>query len=166
MNAKRATRDVRSRRHHAGFTLIEIMAVVLIIGFLTGMVGIAVFNQVDKARVQAAQAQLANFESLLELYRMDNARFPSSEQGLDALIHPASVEPQPRNFPPGGYLNKQLLPVDPWGNEYQYASPGECNPQSFDLWSWGADGKQGGEGLDAEVGNCVDAETLAARAGA
>ncbi len=166
MNARHGNCEICQRRRNAGFTLIEIMAVVLIIGFLTGMVGIAVFNQVDKARVQAAQTQLSNFESLLELYRMDNARFPNTDQGLDALIHASTVAPQPRNFPPGGYLNKQLLPPDPWGNDYQYASPGECNPQSYDLWSWGADGKQGGEDLDTDIGNCVDAETLAARAGA
>ena len=156
----------RAFRRSAGFTLIEIMAVVLIIGFLTGMVGIAVFQQVDKARVQAAQTQLANFESLLELYKMDNARFPSTEQGLDALVHASALEPQPRNFPAGGYLNKPNLPDDPWGNSYQYASPGECNPQSYDLWSWGADGKQGGEGNDADLRNCADDEIESARAGA
>ncbi len=165
-NPDRNASQERRARRSAGFTLIEIMAVVLIIGFLTGMVGIAVFNQVDKARVTAAETQISNFVSLLELYRMDNARFPTTEQGLDALVHPSTVEPQPRNFPAGGYLNKPVLPDDPWGNAYQYTSPGECNPQSFDLWSWGADGKQGGEDLDADIGNCLDSEALAARAGA
>jgi general secretion pathway protein G len=166
MNGERQEPSREAARRNAGFTLIEIMAVVLIIGFLTSMVGIQIFRQVDKARVQAAQTQLGQLESLLELYRMDNARFPSTEQGLDALVHPSTIDPQPRNFPPGGYLNKPELPLDPWQNAYQYTSPGECNPQSFDLWSFGADGKQGGEDLDADVGNCSEANAETARAGA
>jgi general secretion pathway protein G len=136
-----------------GFTLIEIMAVVLIIGLLSSIVGFAVFQQVDKGRVTAAQTQIASLENVLELYRMDNARFPTSEQGLQALVEASTTAPEPRNFPEGGYLKGGRVPVDPWGNPYQYESPGQHNPHAFDLWSWGADGAPGGEGVDADLGN-------------
>ena len=97
----------------AGFTLIEIMAVVLIIGLLSTIVGVSIFAQVDKGRITAASVQIANLESVLELYRMDSARYPTTEQGLDALIN----EPDDaRNYPPGGYLQKRRVPEDPWGN--------------------------------------------------
>ena len=140
-------RDGRKRR--TGFTLIEIMAVVLIIGLLSGIVGLAVFQQVDKGRQVAAEAQISNLEGVLELYRMDNAHFPSTEQGLQALV---TAPPDARNYPPGGYIKKGV-PADPWGNDYQYEAPGQNNPSSYDLWTYGADGKPGGEGVDGDVGN-------------
>jgi len=139
-----------------GFTLIEVMAVVLIIGLLSTLVGVAVFQQVDKGRVTATRAQISNLEGVLELYRMDNARFPTTEQGLEALARPATSAPEPRNFPPGGYLKGGRLPVDPWGEPYQYLQPGEQNPHAYDIWSWGADGQPGGEGVDADIGNWSD----------
>ena len=142
-----------TRRPRWGFTLIEIMAVVLIIGLLSSIVGFAVFQQVDKGRVTAAQTQLASLENVLELYRMDNARFPTSEQGLLALVEPSTTSPEPRNFPEGGYLKGGRVPTDPWGNRYEYESPGQHNRHAFDLWSWGADGTAGGEGIDADLGN-------------
>jgi len=134
--------------------LIEIMAVVLIIGLLSTLVGVSIFQQVDKGRVTATRAQISNLEAVLELYRMDNAHFPTSEEGLDALV---SATAGARSFPPGGYIKKGL-PDDPWGNDYQYESPGQNNPSSFDLWSYGADGKPGGEGVDGDVGNWSTAE--------
>ena len=136
-----------------GFTLIEIMAVVLIIGLLTTLVGIAIIPQIDKGRVTTARTQIKNLEAALETFRMDNARFPSSEQGLDALINPP---PDVRNFQTGGYLRERRIPEDPWGNPYQYESPGQHNDHSFDLWSFGADGNPGGEGADADIGNWVE----------
>ena len=136
-----------------GFTLIEIMAVVIIIGLLTGIVGTAIFQRVDQGKVTAASAQISNLESVLELYRMDNGRFPSSEQGLEALVNEPAGEPTARNFPPGGYLRRGKLPVDPWGGQYHYEAPGQHNPHSFDLWSNGSDGVTGGEGTDADLGN-------------
>jgi general secretion pathway protein G len=139
-----------------GFTLIEIMAVVLIIGLLSTIVGAAIFQQVDKGRVTAAKAQLNSLEGVLELYRMDNARFPTTEQGLEALVNPATSEPVPRNFPSGGYLKGGRLPVDPWGEAYLYESPGQHNTDSFDLWSYGSDGAPGGEGVDADIGNWAE----------
>jgi general secretion pathway protein G len=138
---------------NAGFTLIEIMAVVLIIGLLSTIVGVSIFAQVDKGRMTAASVQIANLESVLELYRMDNARYPTTEQGLDALIN----EPDDaRSYPPGGYLQKRRIPEDPWGNPYEYEQPGQNNSHSFDIWSLGADSKPGGEGVDADIGNWAD----------
>lgn len=134
----------------SGFTLIEIMAVVLIIGLLSTLVGIAIFPQIDKSRVNAARAQLKMLDAALETYRMDSARFPSTDQGLEALI----VEPsEARNYQPGGYLRERRIPNDPWGNPFQYEAPGQNNPHSYDIWSWGADGQAGGDGIDEDIGN-------------
>jgi general secretion pathway protein G len=144
------------RRRRGGFTLIEIMAVVLIIGLLSTIVGAAIFQQVDKGRVAAAAAQLRNLEGALELYRMDNGRFPTTEQGLDALVQAPTLEPLPRNYPPGGYLKGGRVPTDPWGEIYQYEMPGVNNAHAFDLWSLGADGSPGGEGVDADITNWAD----------
>ena len=134
----------------AGFTLIEIMAVVLIIGLLSTLVGVAIFPQIDKSRVNAARAQIKMLDAALETYRMDSARFPSTDQGLEALI----VEPsEARNYQPGGYLRERRIPNDPWGNPFQYEAPGQNNPHSYDIWSWGADGQAGGDGIDEDIGN-------------
>jgi general secretion pathway protein G len=143
-------------RTSGGFTLIEIMAVVLIIGLLSSLVGYAVFAQVDKANVTATRAQIQSLEGVLELYRMDNSRFPTTEQGLDALIQETTVAPVPRNFPPGGYLNKDRLPTDSWGEPFLYEAPGQNNPHGFDLWSYGADAAPGGEGVNADISNWSD----------
>jgi len=140
-----------------GFTLIEIMAVVVIIGLLSALVGVAIFPQIDKSRVNAGRAQLKMLDAALEAFRMDNAKFPTSEQGLDALI---TAPPDVRNYQPGGYLREKRLPEDPWGAPYQYESPGTHNTHSYDLWSWGADGVAGGEGVDADIGNWTDAEDV------
>jgi general secretion pathway protein G len=151
---------MQTTTHHnnQGFTLIEIMAVVLIIGMLSGIVGFAVFQQVDKARVVTARAQIDRLESSLELYSMDNGRFPSSEQGLEALIQKPGGSPEPTNYQPGGYLKGGELPLDPWGYEFEYESPGTNNPSSFDLWSLGKDGESGGAELDADIGNWSNAD--------
>lgn len=149
-------RPLHRRRRDGAFTLIEIMAVVIIIGLLTTIVGAAIFQQVDKARVATARNQISNLEGVLELYRMDNGRFPTSEQGLDALVHAPTGDPAPRNYPPGGYLKGGKVPLDPWSNPYFYESPGQHNPHAFDLWSQGADGKLGGDGTDADLGNWDD----------
>ena len=140
-----------------GFTLIEIMAVVLIIGMLSALVGLAIVPQIDKANVNAARTQLRMLASALEAYRMDNAKFPTSEQGLDALVN---APPDVRNYQPGGYLRERRLPEDPWGNNYQYEAPGNHNTHSYDLWSWGADGAPGGEGVDADIGNWTDVDAI------
>ena len=141
-----------------GFTLIEIMAVVLIIGLLGGIVGTVVFSQVDKARVNTARTQIKQLESALEFYRLDNARYPSSEQGLQALVRKPSGDPQPKSYRPEGYLQGGVVPKDPWGEPYQYRSPGEHNTYSLDLWSFGADGKPGGDDNNADLGNWASDE--------
>ena len=134
----------------AGFTLIEIMAVVLIIGLLSTLVGIAIFPQIDKSRVNAARAQLKMLDAALETFRMDSARFPTTDQGLEALI----IEPaDARNYQAGGYLRERRVPDDPWGNPYLYEFPGQNNPHAYDIWSWRADGEAGGSGVDADIGN-------------
>jgi general secretion pathway protein G len=133
------------RRPPWGFTLIEIMAVVLIIGLLSTIVGVSIFAQVDKGRVTTASAQISNLEAVLELYRMDNANYPTTEEGLEVLAAAG-----------GKYIQKGRIPLDPWGNSYQYEQPGQNNPDMFDLWSHGADGQTGGEGVNADVGNWFD----------
>ena len=141
----------------AGFTLIEIMAVVLIIGLLSTLVGIAIFPQIDKSRVNAARAQLKMLDAALETFRMDSARFPTTDQGLEALI----IEPSDaRNYQAGGYLRERRLPDDPWGNAYLYESPGQNNPHAYDIWSWGADGQAGGSGVDADIGNWTETDSI------
>ncbi len=136
-----------------GFTLIEIMAVVLIMGLLMAVVGVNIKSQIDKARLQTARAQLTQLESALEFYRMDNGRYPNTEQGLEALVRKPSGDPQPRNYPPGGYLKKSDAINDPWGEPFFYENPGTHNAHAFDIWSYGADFEAGGDGGDADIGN-------------
>jgi general secretion pathway protein G len=138
-------------RRRAGFTLIEIMAVVIIMGLLMGLVGVAVIGQLEKAERMTAKAQIAQLESALEFYRMDNSRYPTTELGLEALIRePPSGA---RNYPTGGYLKKKDALLDPWDEPFQYESPGQHNPNTFDLWSQGADGEPGGDDAGADIGN-------------
>jgi general secretion pathway protein G len=145
-----------SQRRSLGFTLIEIMAVVLIIGLLTAIVGTAIFSQIDTGRVTAARTQIKNLEAALDFYRMDNGRYPTTEQGLDALVRPPTIEPLPRNYRPEGYLTGGRVPPDPWGEPFQYESPGTHNPYGNDIWTFGADGQPGGTGADADVGNWAE----------
>ena len=144
-------RSKQSRLH--GFTLIEIMAVVLIIGLLSTLVGLTVFPMIDRSRATTTRTQLSMLDAALEAYRMDNATFPTSEQGLTALVRPP---PEARNALPGGYLREQRVPNDGWSRPFQYQFPGEHNSHSYDIWSFGADGNPGGEGLDADIGNWVE----------
>lgn len=146
-------KNERARR--GGFTLVEIMAVVVIMGLLAGLVGTAVVSNLAKARSETAAAQIKQLESALTFYQMDNGRFPTTDQGLQALVEKPSGAPEPRNYRPGGYLSVTVVPKDPWGADYQYLSPGQHNPQSFDIWTLGADGAPGGEGADRDVGNWV-----------
>ena len=152
------SRRPKGARHDEGFTLIEIMAVVVIMGLLMTLVGVAVFQQVDKARVTTAKAKIAQIESALEFYRMDNSRYPTTQQGLISLVTKPTSDPEPRNYPPGGYLKRSDSIEDPWGSTFRYESPGQHNQHSFDLWSLGADQSEGGEALDGDIGNW-DAET-------
>jgi len=156
MQSVRDTNPSRESSRRAAFTLIEIMAVVIIIGLLTTIVGAAIFQQVDKGRVTTARAQINSLEGVLELYRMDNGRFPSTEQGLEALVVAPTGDPPARNYPAGGYLKGGRVPLDPWSKSYQYEAPGQHNPHAFDLWSDGADGATGGQDVDSDIGNWQD----------
>jgi len=143
-------RDNKKRKRKAGFTLIEIMVVVAIIGMLMTLVGVRVFYALEKGKRKTAVAQIKNFETALAAYRLDNSRYPTTEQGLDALIKQPTIEPVPRNFPRGGYLGAKEVPLDPWGNPYVYFSPG-LNGEEFTIISYGADGVEGGEGDNADI---------------
>jgi general secretion pathway protein G len=135
-----------------GFTLIEILVVVLIIGLLTTVITTNLIGRAEKAKRQLAHTQIKSISDQLELYRLDNGRYP---QELQALVSaPADT---PRNYPPGGYVKADAL-VDPWGNPFEYAVPGQHNTHSFDLYSLGPDAAEGGEGDDADVANWSESE--------
>ncbi len=131
-----------------GFTLIEIMVVVVIIGILAALVGPKLFGQVDRARVSAAKAEISTIENAMKFYRLDNFVYPSSEQGVEALVTKPN-DPSVKNWNPGGYLER--LPTDPWGNPYLYRNPGTQG--EIDVLTLGADGIEGGEGNNADIGN-------------
>ena len=135
-----------------GFTLIEIMVVVLIVGLLMTVLATNVFRRLGGAQADIARLQVSKLSQQLELYKLDNGTYPTSEQGLDALVHEPTTEPRPRRYPEGGYVaSKDLL--DPWQMPFKYERPGKNNARSFDLYSFGADGQPGGEGENAEIGN-------------
>lgn len=136
-------------KRQAGFSLVEILVVLVILGLLVSVVAPTVLNQADDARIKKVYADFANIQTSLKLYKLDNFVYPSSEQGLEALVTRSTIDPEPRNFKQGGYLDR--LPVDPWGSPYLYLSPGENG--EFDLYSLGADGISGGEGQNIDLGN-------------
>lgn len=138
------------RRATGGFTLLEILVVVLIITILATVVGINVAHEPGKARVAAAKAHLVTFRSALQLYRMDNGTFPTQEQGLDALCRMPSSPPIPKHFREGGYLDSPNLPTDPWGNPYVYLVPG-VEGQPFEIVTYGADTQPGGTDDNADL---------------
>jgi general secretion pathway protein G len=132
-----------------GFTLIEIMVVVVILAILAALIVPRVMSRPDEARVIAAQQDIRTIVQALKLYRLDNLRYPSTEQGVAALVKPPTVPPLAPNWKTGGYLER--MPKDPWGNAYQYLNPGLRG--EIDVFSFGADGVAGGEGFDADVGS-------------
>ncbi|EED36657.1 general secretion pathway protein G [Luminiphilus syltensis NOR5-1B] len=141
-------------RRHQGFSLIEILVVLVIMGLLISVVAPTVLNSADDARIKKVAADFKSIETALKIYRLDNFIYPSTEQGLAALVTPSTLAPEPRNFKAGGYLSE--LPVDPWGREYLYLSPGEYG--EVDIYSLGADGLPGGEGQNADIGNWTDSQ--------
>ena len=145
----RDTKLADKKKIQKGFTLLEVLVVLVIIGLLVAIVAPNVLDNQDKAMVQKAKADLSSLEQALEMYRLDNFTYPATNQGLDALVKKPSVAPEPRNYRADGYIRR--LPTDPWGNAYQYRSPGEKG--RIDIFSFGADGRVGGEGLDADIGN-------------
>ncbi len=139
-------------RRDAGFTLLEILVVVLIIGLLMTVVATNLLGRADDAKVTLASTQIRQLEQALEMYRLDNGRYPSEDQGLEALVREPAGEPRPKRYPPGGYVKRDAL-SDPWSAPYQYRIPGSHNAHSFDLLSFGADGTEGGEGTSGDIVN-------------
>lgn len=136
-------------RKSAGFSLVEILVVLVIMGLLMSVVAPRVLDQADEARVKKVYADFKSIETALKIYKLDNYVYPTTEQGLIALVEPSSLDPEPRNFKKGGYLEQ--VPEDPWGRPYLYLSPGENG--DVDLYSLGADGLSGGEDQNADIGN-------------
>lgn len=132
-----------------GFTLIEILVVVAVLAILAALVAPNVFGHLGTAKDAAARAQMEMLGAALDAYRLDNGRYPTSAQGLEALRTEPTLEPRPRNWR-GPYL-RRAVPLDPWDTPYVYTSPGEANPNGYDLLSLGADGQPGGEGEDADI---------------
>jgi general secretion pathway protein G len=130
-----------------GFTLIEIMVVMVILGLLVAVVAPNILGRGEEARIGVAKTQLRNVSNALDLYKLDNFNYPSTEQGLDALVNEPSGSPEAKNWNKDGYLPS--LPLDPWENEFQYVSPGSEGP--YDLYSLGADGKDGGDEDGADI---------------
>ena len=143
--SREATRRARQR----GLTLVELLVVVAILGLLSTVVVLNVLPARDRAAVQKARTDIASIETALQQYRLDNLDYPSQRAGLTALTEAPSDLRQPDRYRAGGYI--QRLPEDPWGTPYQYAYPGELG--EFDVYSLGRDGRPGGEGLDADIGN-------------
>jgi len=141
------SKKTQSVRNQRGFTLIELMVVLAIIGILASLVVPNILGRADDARMTAAKTDVGNLMQALKLYKLDNQRFPTAEQGLQALVTKPSTEPVPTNWK--SYLDK--LPTDPWGKPYQYLNPGLKS--EVDVMSWGADGQTGGEGVNADIGS-------------
>ena len=136
-------------RTQRAFTLVEVMVVVVILGILAALIVPSIISRPDEARVAAARQDVASLMQALKLYRLDNLRYPTTEQGLQALVSRPEAGPIPPNWKTGGYLDR--LPKDPWGRPYQYLNPGLRG--EIDIFSLGADGVPGGEGADADIGS-------------
>jgi general secretion pathway protein G len=132
-----------------GFTLIEIMVVVIIIGLLAAVIVPQVIDKVDQARTTKAKADIQSIETALTMFRLDNSKYPTTDQGLQALVV-QPTDPSIRHWRPGGYI--QRVSKDPWGNDYQYVYPG-THGKEYDLFTLGSDGQPGGEGTAADIGN-------------
>ncbi len=137
-------------RRRGGFTLMEILVVVMIISILATIVGVQVIPRLGEAKQSAARAQMAAFEQALGVYRLHHGRYPTREQGLAALCRKPTVPPIPENYPAEGYLDSSEVPLDPWGRAYVYFIPGS-DGRPYEIVSYGADGEPGGEGENAEV---------------
>ncbi|MCC6347340.1 MAG: type II secretion system major pseudopilin GspG [Nitrospirales bacterium] len=141
----------RSPGGSAGFTLLEIIVVMFILSLLVAIVAPRVIGKTDDARITEAKVQIRNFETALKLFKLDNGFYPGTDQGLDSLIRKPATGRMPVNYKEGGYLEQRKIPLDPWGSPYLYLSPGVQG--DFDIISYGADGREGGEGKDADIRN-------------
>ena len=140
---------MKNTNQEKGFTLIELMVVIVILGVLAGLIVPRLTDKPERARVVKAKMQIENLAMALKQFKLDNGFYPSTEQGLEALVNKPSAGEELKYYPEKGYISQ--IPEDPWGNDYIYISPGEH--EDFDLLSLGADGKEGGDGFDADIGN-------------
>jgi general secretion pathway protein G len=140
---------MRQFHNRRGFTLIEIMVVIVILALLAALVGPKIMGRTDDAKIQTTKTQIRSLESALKLYKLDNGVYPTTEQGLNSLVTKPAVGVIPKNYKEGGYLESKNVPKDGWGNDYLYVSPGEHG--DYDLYSYGADGVKGGEGKNADI---------------
>jgi general secretion pathway protein G len=138
----------------SGFTLLEILIVVSILGVLAGILSVKIMDKPGEARTLKAQMEIHALETALQLYKLHNHQYPTTDQGLQALVEKPECTPIPPNWQDGGYLERRILPRDPWGREYLYLCPGVYN-RDFDLWSYGADGEEGGSKESIDVVNWV-----------
>ncbi|MAV76379.1 MAG: type II secretion system protein GspG [Cellvibrionales bacterium] len=138
------------KKQQQGFSLIEVLVVVVIMGMLIGLIGPNVLGQVDRARVTTAKSDIASLSQALDMYKLDNHFYPTTDQGLEALVSRPQSSPEPRNWNPEGYIKGNKLPLDPWDGEYVYMSPGEEN-RPYELISLGADARLGGEGYASDI---------------
>lgn len=136
-------------RNNKGFTIIEILVVLVILGILATLMVPKLMNKPDEAKVTAAKVNIKAIESALKIYKLDNGMYPTTSQGLAALIKKPDSDPIPKNYKTGGYLEESDM-KDPWGNDFVYRCPGD-NDRDFDIISYGADGKEGGEGFNADI---------------
>jgi general secretion pathway protein G len=142
--------SLRSRMTgRGGFTLLEIIVVVFILSLLVAIVAPKIMGRTDDAKIADAKVQIKNFETALKLFKIDNGFYPTTEQGLESLIEKPTSGKVPEKYREGGYLEQKKIPLDPWGNQYIYVSPGIHG--DFDILSYGNDGREGGEGKDADI---------------
>ena len=137
-------------KRQSGFSLIELMIVVVILGLMATLLVPRIMDRPDEARVTKAKVDIRTLESALRLYRLDNGVYPTTEQGLSALFRKPDIAPIPRNYRDGGYLEASSVPRDPWGNAYRYRSPGQQG-RDYEITSLGADGKEGGTGFAQDI---------------
>jgi general secretion pathway protein G len=138
-------------KNSKGFTLLEIIVVVFILSLLAAIVAPRIIGRTDDARITKAKVEIKNFETALKLFKLDNGFYPTTEQGLEALVEKPVAGQTPQQYREGGYLEQKKIPLDPWSNPYIYISPGIHG--DFDIISYGADGKEGGEGKNADINN-------------
>jgi general secretion pathway protein G len=136
-------------RQQGGFSLLEIMVVVVIIGILVASIAPTLFGETEKARITRVKVDITALEDALERYKMENFNYPTTDQGLEGLITKSNFPPEPKHFKDGGYVRR--IQKDPWGNDYQYVSPGQEG--AYDLFTLGADGEVGGEDANTDIGN-------------
>lgn len=147
--SRAAVPSPRKTAREEGFTLVELMVVIVIVGLLATIVAFNVIPLGDRGKIEKAKADIATIDDAVELYKLQNLDYPSTSDGLNALLTPPPDLADPSRYQRGGYIKR--LPKDPWGRDYHYANPGTHG--DFDVWSEGADGKQGGEGSNADIGN-------------